>query len=93
MTNDQADAIWTILVENAGASPRQSVRADFVALQMPELCEDYRFQGLLGFGGKFWNYDGRWYVTLYAEDETPERLAIVEKVNALLKDLKSNGAT
>lgn len=50
---------------------------------------EYRFCGLLGFGGKFWRANGRWYVNCYSEHETPERLALIaiaDKQLARLKD-------
>lgn len=37
--------------------------------------------GVLGFGGKFWKGRDLWYVNCYREDETPERLAIIERTN------------
>lgn len=36
---------------------------------------EFRFQGTLGFGGKFWSYG--WYVNCYSEDETPARAAVI----------------
>lgn len=48
--------------------------------------KEWRFQGTLGFGGKFWN-NGGWYVNCYVEDETPERKATKAKVNGLLDEL------
>jgi hypothetical protein len=90
MTPEQAEAIWDILVEHAGASPSESPRQQFVFHQTrSNPGADYRFQGLLSFGGKFWVNDDRWYINCYREDERPERLAIIEKVNGLLAKLKA----
>lgn len=49
---------------------------------------EFRFQGALGFGGKFYN-DGRvWRVGCYGEDRTPERLAMIARANVSLAALK-----
>lgn len=77
------DAVWDVLVELAGAT--EYWRADFVhhaGTHKPGELE-YRFGGKLGFGGKVRSrYDGTWSVDCYLEDETPERRAIIEAVNA-----------
>jgi len=50
---------------------------------------EYRFQGTLGFGGKFRDNANRLapYVDCYSEDRTPPRSAIIEAVNAELSKL------
>ena len=80
--------IYDILCEHAGARDGDWQREGFVRL-FAESAEttEWRFQGLLAFGGKFWRNDGRYYVTCYPEDETAARRDIVEKVNELLKEL------
>lgn len=87
MTEDQANAVYDVLVQYAGAP--ESWRYNFVYHQMHSVCYEYRFQGDLGFGGKFrrdyWTRTGeRWYVDQYIEDETPVSKGIVEKTNAHL---------
>jgi hypothetical protein len=42
---------------------------------------EWRVGGKLGFGGKFWRYDGKVFVTCYPEDRTPERDAIIKQTN------------
>lgn len=77
------DEVWSVLVELAGA--REEGRRDFVhhAERTAPGELEYRFGGKLGFGGKVRSqYDGTWRVDCYLEDETPERRAIVEAVNA-----------
>lgn len=80
---------WDILVEHAGAVDGDWQRDSFVLSYTTEIPQttEWRFQGLLGFGGKFWRNGGHYYVTCYPEDRTAEREAIVKKVNALLRDL------
>jgi len=87
-----ANQIYDVLVATCEAP--ESMRADFVHVQTTEFCKEWRFQGELGFGGKFWR--GRhgwifnrpnWFVNYYPEDRTPERDAMVEEANAALKYL------
>lgn len=94
LTEYQCNRIYDILSMYAGA--RDSGRADFIygcqvtESQMHEPCAEYRFMGSLGFGGKFrnnGNKDNSVYIDCYSEDETPERLAIIKKVNILLKEI------
>jgi len=79
--------IYDILIEECKASSEDYMR-DMFLHSFPE-CEEYRFQGNLGFGGKIWwrDYDKRMDVTCYREDETPERLEIIQRVNKKLKEL------
>lgn len=51
-------------------------------------CREFRFMGCLGFGGKFYNCNRRWYVGCYPEDETPERLEKINRVNVWLTRFK-----
>ena len=83
--------IYDILVE-IGA--RESMRDSFVYLfSRDNDINEWRFQGKLGFGGKFWNEysytDKRynWRVSCYSEDETPELLQIINDTNKKLWEL------
>lgn len=78
---------WAILVEHAGAQAEDEERFLQYAEENPEYIE-YRFCGVLGFGGKFRHYRGHLYVDCYPESMTPERREVIEKVNALLKEVK-----
>lgn len=86
---------WEILVEHAGASRNPHDHRGFILSCLDngkyDKLREYRFCGLLGFGGKFWRNDGRLYITCYPEDETPERRGIIEKVNALLAEITPEG--
>lgn len=88
LTAEQANAIWDVLVEHAGAS--ELGRSDFVDVETWQDCTEYRFQGSLGFGGKFWRNRDRWYVTAYPEDVRglPERQQAIDTANAALAELK-----
>lgn len=48
---------------------------------------EWRFQGKLGFGGKYWSEINE--VSCYSEDETPERLALIKLINKELKKLQN----
>lgn len=87
LTHDQADAIYTALVAHAGAS--EDDRRFFVEAQTDDYHYEYRFIGGLGFGGKFWRNDGRWYVSAYPEDVRvrPSRQQAINNTNAALSAL------
>ncbi len=86
MTRDEAEAVWTLLVGEAGAN--EDDRWQFVGYVMePQACgHEYRFMGLLGTGGKLYTYSPRpgAYVGCYPEHRTPKRTAIIEAVNVRL---------
>lgn len=84
-----ADEVWTVLVEECGAPDDKTSRMSF---QSSWPCDEYRFQGALGFGGKvrayyirpFGDDDLRARVDCYAEDMTDERQKMIAKANARL---------
>lgn len=81
-------SVFNLLASIGGA--HESMRADFVhhhARSNPP-CDEYRFQGKLGFGGKYRRKTNT--VDCYSEDETPERLAIIERLNAELAKLPND---
>lgn len=81
-----ANLIYDILVKICGAA--ESERQGFVYDQTGNNpTDEWRFRGLLDFGGKFWRNCGKIYVTCYKEDETPARLEIIEKANEALKKI------
>lgn len=81
-----ANQIWTILVEEAGAP--ETERKNFVWRATAEGCTEWRFQGNLGFGGKFYN-DGRWRIGCYSEHDSTERLATIDRTNRRLESLRA----
>jgi hypothetical protein len=80
---------YDILVETAGASGHHYERRSFVQCALNwdyRFSFEYRFQGLLQFGGKIWlPLDKAPYVSCYREDDSPERKEIIEKTNVLLE--------
>jgi hypothetical protein len=86
ISEQSARAICCILFLECGAT--DFMLESFVPMRN-EITE-YRFQGNLGFGGKFWNANNRWYVTCYSEDETPERKEMIRKANEKLAALRQS---
>ncbi len=92
ITKEQAIEVRKILEEECGLQPDPQGRDGFIyCISHPERdCREYRFMGLLGFGGKFRN-NGNWnntpHVDCYSEHETPERLAMIEAANKRLAKL------
>lgn len=79
------EAIWHILVNEAGANPDD--RDAFLAL-WPE-CVEYRFGGHLGSGGKIWAPGSKRSVPVvdfYPESYSVARAAVTARVNAHLCD-------
>ena len=81
-----ANAIWDVLKHVAGAS--EYWREHFVQKQAKG-CGEFRFGGTLGFGGKFRNYNDRWYVDCYPEDITDWREKTIDEVNVKLSLLRA----
>lgn len=88
----RAGQVYDVLVEIAGAP--ESGREQFVQ-HFP--TREWRFMGLLGFGGKVWvhGFGTRFispaiYVTCYPEEMNAERQEIIELTNARLLVLTGN---
>jgi hypothetical protein len=83
-TEDEANAVFDILRDTCSVGEHQ--REDFVLSHTHRFIDEYRFIGSLGFGGKVYRTDARcaWHVSMYREDETPERLAAMAAANERL---------
>lgn len=80
-------SVYELLVAYCNAPSHPSDKANFIRIVREthnDRCE-YRFIGSLGFGGKFRITEGKMHVTCYPEDETPQRLAKIDKINAILE--------
>lgn len=90
LTKLQADEVWQVLVDTCGASSNPIDRCAFVAeFTTPTAygpTREWRFQGNLGFGGKFWF--PALTVDCYAEDETPALRQAISMANLKLEALK-----
>ncbi len=91
LTTDQANAVYDVLVEHVGAvADGNWWRENFVYVQTAEVVSEYRFQGALGFGGKFRRsgWGDRWRVDCYEEDLTNERRQMIDRANEALAELR-----
>jgi hypothetical protein len=83
LTVQEARAVYEFLVAEAGAPAFPEDVGSFVAEFTGESpTNEWRFQGSLGFGGKF--RFPRMTVDCYPEDETAERLDAIKRTNARL---------
>jgi hypothetical protein len=85
LSSETANAVYDILRDECSAS--ESGRENFVFAQTLGPCEEYRFQGNLGFGGKFYRNHNGWYVMCYPEDMTYERRMMIQRADERLKQL------
>lgn len=84
MPEDLAQKVYDLLKEKCGADAR--LQPEFVYYFCgPNPGNEFRFQGKLGFGGKF--RFPRFTVDCYPEDETPERLEMIKEANKALAQL------
>lgn len=85
LTKEIANDIYTILVRLGGAVEDQ--RDNFIYHHIKNnMCEEWRFSGYLGFGGKYLSELNQ--VTCYKEDETSEIKKLILKINSELKKIK-----
>jgi hypothetical protein len=87
LTQVEANKIYDILIQHAGAAETKYHREQFVFSQMSEVQPEYRFMGALGFGGKFRrnSRDDTWFVNCYPEDSDSFKRDAIEKTNEALK--------
>ena len=86
MNEERLNSIYDLLVSIGGAN--EHYRYSFIwkhVINTEFPCKEWRFCGHLGFGGKYRSEKNK--VDCYSEDETPERLAIIEQLNEALKQL------
>lgn len=91
MTIEKANKVYDILVNMGGAAEnyRDSFiyhHTDNIHGECNTLCNEWRFCGKLGYGGKYRSDSNT--VDCYLEDETEERLEIIEEINKQLKLIK-----
>lgn len=84
-TKEQANRVYDVLVKYTGAT--EADRNDFVYhhTDAEHTCNEYRFCGHLGFGGKYWSQSNN--VTCYQEDMTNERRIIIEITDKKLEKI------
>lgn len=91
MTPEQANAVYEVLVRHAGA--REDGRDEFV-FHLARGCEEFRFMGSLGFGGKLYVEPRRWRVGAYPEDiaRWPAMAETIRVTNVALDGLRASFA-
>jgi hypothetical protein len=82
--------VYDILVKLAGARSDENnfEKHNFITSHLSTTqyrCHEWRFCGLLGFGGKYWS--GRNQVDCYKENRGSKEKRIIEKTNAELAKL------
>lgn len=97
ITEQQARQVLDILIEHCGFRVADAREGDIFCetIRWPNSNtsidhREYRFIGLLGFGGKFRNNGNRDnvpYVDCYPEHQTPSRLTMIEAANTQLRNL------
>jgi hypothetical protein len=85
LNKEKAYKIYDLLVNIGGAS--ECDRYSFIFHHVEDIygCTEWRFCGILGFGGKY--RSGNNIVTCYLEDETLERIKIIAELNIELQKL------
>lgn len=88
MLEQHANMVYDALVKYCGASNDNYNRQRFIETQITMFCSEYRFIGNLGFGGKFWRSNNKWYVSQYREHETPETVKMIDGCNKHLHNIR-----
>lgn len=90
ITAEEAREAYTVLIDECGARKDKNDVEAFIYHVTKEGCREYRFQGVLGFGGKFRNNGNRGgipYVDCYHEDETSVRARAICRANVRLAEI------
>lgn len=86
------EACYALLVAEGHSRDEPMNRRAFVEYFMQPDSRDnpkeFRFQGQLGFGGKFWRRHSGHDVTCYPEDSTRERKRMIAKLNQAIVELE-----
>lgn len=86
ITENTANRIYDLLVEICDAPDEQRLLfVAYVTREKPRM--EWRFSGLLGFGGKVYINRTEIMVRCYPEDETPARREAIDKANKLLAEI------
>lgn len=86
MTKEKANKVYDLLVSIGGAYEPHRDNFVYYHTESKDGCDEWRFVGKLGFGGKYRSDYNR--VDCYLEDETPERVKLMDELNRELAKLK-----
>ena len=81
------DKVYNVLIQFGGCNERGRFNFVYAHARDPHPCDEYRFCGNLGFGGKYRRRTNK--VDCYREDETPERLQAIDRINSELAKLSA----
>jgi len=86
-TSRKEREIWRILKNQCGA--HQSLEYSFIDFYRKnyDKCNEFRFGGILGFGGKLYTNKGKAYVGCYSEDCDEGRSMLITEVNNKLGEI------
>lgn len=88
MKNELAQRVYAVLVEVCGAPADERSEWRFEgAFEGDRPTSQYRFEGNLGHGGKF--FFPSFTVSCYSEHRTPEIIEMCNRANALLEPLRA----
>lgn len=82
---EQASAIYDVLVQRCKASESERDSFLYSHAERQYTPNEWRFCGVLGFGGKFWNTESKWYVSAYSENIDAETRLIIAETNEVLQ--------
>lgn len=88
MTKEFLEKVYAILVELGGATLDGWQKDAFIQAHLDKEypCQEWRFGGRLGFGGKYYSRENR--VDCYIEDYKGARRDLIAQINTKLKSLK-----
>jgi hypothetical protein len=88
MNKELAQRVYAVLVDVCGASNDERSQWRFEdAFEGDHPASQYRFEGSLGYGGKF--FFPSFSVSYYCENQTPEGDETCKRANALLEPLRA----
>lgn len=90
MTKEKANKIYDLLVSIGGAYEPERDSFIYHHTKSKGGCDEWRFSGKLGFSGKY--RSGYNKVDCYREDETPERIKLMNVLNDALANLDLSDA-
>ena len=89
------EACYDLLVAEGHCRTESFMRGAFITFftESDRDPKEFRFQGHLGFGGKFWRSHRGHDVTCYPEDLTKERDMMIKRLNAKISELEARWRT
>lgn len=86
ISKEKANNVYDLLVSIGGAYEPDRGNFIYHHTESKGGCDEWRFGGKLGFGGKY--RSGYNSVNCYMEDETDERKSIITELNCALRNIK-----